>query len=192
MTANDTPANLILYGPPGTGKTYATIELALEILDPSFLKATREDRKAMKTRFDELSTAGDVRFVTFHQSFSYEDFIEGLRAERDEDGQLNYVVVDGVFKSLCNAAAARVTQQIDAPIDLTGRRIWKMSLGNTLGPDAYIFDECIEKQYALLGWGGDIDFSGCADRDEVFERFLAGGQKVEKEFMRLQLLAISF
>ena len=181
MTTRDEPTNLILYGPPGTGKTYATIELALEILDPLFLETKRDDRQAMKARFDELSAAGDVRFVTFHQSFSYEDFIEGLRAERDDDGQLNYVVADGVFKSLCNAAAARVTLQIDARVDLTGRLIWKMSLGNTLGSDAYIFDECIEKNYALLGYGGTIDFSDCANRDEVFERYVATEKDIKKD-----------
>src|SRR5262249_33706329 len=100
------PLNLILYGPPGTGKTYATIEQALEILDPHFLNANRDNRKAIKARFDELSGTGDVQFVTFHQSFSYEDFVEGLRAERDDDGQLKYVVADGVFKSLCKSVSA--------------------------------------------------------------------------------------
>jgi 5-methylcytosine-specific restriction enzyme B len=105
MTAENGPLNVILYGPPGTGKTYATIEQAVEILDPPFLNANRDNRKALKARFDELSAAGDVRFVTFHQSFSYEDFVEGLRAERDDDGQLNYVVADGVFKTLCKVAS---------------------------------------------------------------------------------------
>ncbi len=58
----------------------------------------------MKSRFDELAADGHVEFVTFHQSFSYEDFVEGLRAESGEDGQLRYAVVDGVFKKLCTSA----------------------------------------------------------------------------------------
>jgi len=91
------------------------------------------------------------------------------------------VIEDGVFKSLCNSAAARVTRQTDAPIDIEGRRIWKMSLGNTLGDDAYIYDECIENGYALLGYGSDVDFSGCKTRDEVFERFSAAGKLDEKD-----------
>jgi hypothetical protein len=147
------PQNLILYGPPGTGKTFATVELVLEILDREYLRIHRLDRKALKKRFDALIEVGDVRFVTFHQSFSYEDFVEGLRADRGDDGQLQYIVEDGIFKSLCDAAAARITQQAEAPVDLTGRRVWKMSLGNTLGSDAYIYDECIENNYALLGYG---------------------------------------
>jgi len=95
------PLNQILYGPPGTGKTYATVGAALEILDPAFLDSHRGDRSALKQRFDELVTSGHARFVTFHQSFAYEDFVEGLRAESDLDGQLRYKVQPGVFKSLC-------------------------------------------------------------------------------------------
>lgn len=95
------PLNQILYGPPGTGKTYATIEAALEVLAPAFLDSYRNDRPSLKKRFDEFVESGRVRFVTFHQSFAYEDFVEGLRAESGPDGQLRYKVQPGVFKELC-------------------------------------------------------------------------------------------
>ena len=119
--------------------------------------------------------------MTFHQSFCYEDFVEGLRAENNEDGQLCYEVVDGVFKNLCDSAAAKVTQSAEAPIDLTGRKIWKMSLGNSLGWDAYIFEECIANGYALLGYGGLIDFSGCENRGQISDRLVELHQTETKD-----------
>jgi hypothetical protein len=179
------PLNQILYGPPGTGKTYSTVDAALAVLDHDFLEQHCTDRTALKSRFDALVRERRIRFVTFHQSFSYEDFVEGLRATTNEEtGQIRYEVVDGVFKSLCEAAAARVTRPIEAatavdPFDIRGRRVWKMSLGNTLGSDAAIYDECIEKGYALLGYGGGVDFTGCTSRDDMLSRFTDNGLKVE-------------
>jgi hypothetical protein len=102
LEMNTPPLNQILYGPPGTGKTYHTIDKALEILDPEFM-AENQKREARKRRFDEWVESGHIAFVTFHQSFSYEDFVEGLRARAD-NGQLSYAVEDGVFKRLCERA----------------------------------------------------------------------------------------
>jgi 5-methylcytosine-specific restriction protein B len=184
---NNPPAlNQILYGPPGTGKTYETIDAALAILAPDALVLERAERKA---RFDELVVNGQIRVTTFHQSFSYEDFVEGLRADNGEDGQLRYEVVDGVFKSLCEAAAAKVTQQAQAPIDITGRRIWKMSLGNTLGDDAYIYDECISSGYALLGYGDQVDFTGCKDRQAIHQRFVEAGYTLAPDAYNITAVA---
>ncbi len=167
---NPLSLNTILYGPPGTGKTYATINEALAILEPEFLTENSE-RPLLKARFDERVQSGDIRFVTFHQSFSYEDFVEGLRPENGEDGQLRYEVADGIFKQICMTAAARVTQSAESTIDLTGRTIWKMSLGNSKGNDSYIYAECIENSEVLLGYGDNMDFQRCQDRNDVWARF---------------------
>ncbi|WP_392713328.1 McrB family protein [Rhizobium ruizarguesonis] len=97
------PLNQILYGPPGTGKTFQVVDRAVAILDPEFLVRSEGDREGLKERFDELVDEGLIRFVTFHQSFSYEEFIEGLRAETTEEGSVRYVVRDGVLKSFCTS-----------------------------------------------------------------------------------------
>lgn len=182
-TASSPDVNQIFYGPPGTGKTYTTLNEALRILDAEFLAAHEQDREAIKRRFDDLVAEGKIRFVTFHQSFSYEDFVEGLRAESDEETQqLRYEVVDGVFKSLCETAATKVVLQAPAPVTLAGRKIWKMSLGNTLGSDAGIYDECLAGGYALLGYGGNIDFTGCQTRAEIEQRFADRGVAVSNAY----------
>jgi EVE domain/MrcB-like, N-terminal domain len=82
----DLPKNLILYGPPGTGKTYQTVNKALEILDRHYFDQHKDDRRRLKERFDHNMRSRHIEFVTFHQSFAYEDFVEGIRAETTTDG----------------------------------------------------------------------------------------------------------
>lgn len=101
-TKVDKSLNRILFGAAGTGKTYNTINHALSILDPEY--DSQLDRKELKKRFDIYKKQGQIQFVTFHQSFSYEDFVEGIRAETDKQGQLRYDVKAGVFKKICDQA----------------------------------------------------------------------------------------
>ncbi|WP_457743845.1 McrB family protein [Sulfurimonas sp.] len=88
--------NQILYGPPGTGKTYNTINRALEIIDG----IVPDNRTKAKKRFETLSEAGQIEFVTFHQSYGYEEFVEGIKANT-VDGKISYDVEGGIFKKLC-------------------------------------------------------------------------------------------
>ncbi|EOI3364180.1 McrB family protein [Aeromonas hydrophila] len=110
---NETPLNQILFGPPGTGKTYHTIDKALAILEPSLLAKQGVTRDELKIAFDQYQQAGQVAFVTFHQSFSYEDFVEGIRAVTRADGALEYKVEPGVFAKLCERASSGVTSTED-------------------------------------------------------------------------------
>ena len=87
--------NSILYGPPGTGKTYNTVSEALKIFS-----IINEEYSVLKKEFDELKSEGRIEFVTFHQSFSYEDFVEGIRAETNDKGELSYSIKDGIFKKI--------------------------------------------------------------------------------------------
>ncbi|MFC5571120.1 AAA family ATPase [Lysobacter yangpyeongensis] len=178
------PINKILFGPPGTGKTYRTVDEALRILDPVFLATHGDSRDALKTRFDELSDAGRIRFVTFHQSFSYEDFVEGIRADTDGDesdekeGGIRYRVEPGVFKQICEAARSRTVVESGSGIDIAGRRIWKISLGDA-NTEGHIYDECMDKGLALLGFGAGADLSGVTSRADIVERLRAAGEHVD-------------
>ncbi|RUR55628.1 AAA family ATPase [Aeromonas veronii] len=100
-----TTKNQILFGPPGTGKTYNTVAEALDIIEPGIVEYHIDDRDELQGRFGELVAEQRIQFVTFHQSFSYEDFIEGIKAESQE-GVLHYRVVDGLFKQTCQRAEA--------------------------------------------------------------------------------------
>jgi 5-methylcytosine-specific restriction protein B len=89
------PLNQILYGPPGTGKTYSTIDLVVDILEPNnTLK--REEKKKI---YDQLITDNRAYFTTFHQSMSYEEFIEGIKPHTVND-QIKYEVTNGILKDL--------------------------------------------------------------------------------------------
>ncbi len=104
------PLNQILFGPPGTGKTFNTINKALEIIDNDFFQQNKDDRKTLKDKFEEYKKAGQIEFVTFHQSYGYEEFVEGIKAipvgkEGNEDGnEMIYDVSSGIFKQLSNEA----------------------------------------------------------------------------------------
>lgn len=119
------PLNQILYGPPGTGKTYTTIDKTLEILnyDDDEIKIKLEslginilddDRNNKKQLFDYFIKQGQVRFVTFHQNYGYEEFVEGIKPTIDEPNgnnetneikeSIKYEVIDGIFKRICKQA----------------------------------------------------------------------------------------
>ncbi|EAH6694495.1 TPA: AAA family ATPase [Campylobacter coli] len=94
--------NQILYGPPGTGKTYHTIDKALEILGENL-----ESRDEKKAKFDEYVKNGQIVFTTFHQSYGYEEFVEGIKPMMNNEAnsqEIQYEIKDGIFKDICNRA----------------------------------------------------------------------------------------
>lgn len=154
------PLNQILYGPPGTGKTYSVIEAALRILDPEFLSTVKDDvdlnadqcRQRLKERFDHLHVSERrIGFVTFHQSFSYEDFIEGLRAVSDEDagGGISYRVEEGAFLQLCQHAIRDTDYEQDKGIEPEAN-VWKISIGEVHDEESRQL--CFERGEARIGW----------------------------------------
>lgn len=106
---NQMHLNTIFYGPPGTGKTYTTLTRAVECAEPTFKpdgSTEREQRASYREKYEQLVAAGRIQFITFHQSLSYEDFIEGIKPLEPEKGDayLSYSVRDGIFKRMCTAA----------------------------------------------------------------------------------------
>lgn len=96
--------NLILYGPPGTGKTYNSVIYAVAICDGKSVDELT-DYDAVMTRYNELKKAGRISFTTFHQSYGYEEFIEGIKPIIDENKQdIGYTIEPGVFKKFCDNA----------------------------------------------------------------------------------------
>lgn len=91
--------NIILYGPPGTGKTFATVEHALSRIENIAVEEVRKrKREENRKRYEKLLNS-QVFFTTFHQSYAYEEFIEGIRPTV-KDGFVSYDVLPGVFKRL--------------------------------------------------------------------------------------------
>lgn len=162
------PTNLILYGPPGTGKTFSTAEEAVRLCDGTLPDGG--DNVATRRRYGELVKARQVQFVTFHQSYSYEDFVEGLRpttGEGEEDtaataGGFRLEPIAGVFREIATLAeqarkaAAKGGRGTD--FNLADRRFWKMGLG-AIGSEEHVYNAAIAGGYVALGWGADIDWS---------------------------------
>lgn len=161
--------NQILYGPPGTGKTYSTIKKAIEIIEGSI--DNNEDRDELKKKFDNYIENEQIKFITFHQNYSYEEFIEGLKAESDENNNIKYEIKDGVFKDICEKAK-NITIESKKNYSLNSSpNIWKMSLGNSqLEKENYVFEYCIKNSVVLLGFGEYKDFSDCDDENSISKK----------------------
>ncbi len=112
IESNNLPKNIILHGPVGTGKTYFARILGKGIINGNIknlddLEHWLSKLKSGDESLDELYSKkieNDRLFtVTFHQSYSYEDFIEGIRAKASGD-KIEYEIEPGIFKEVCNNA----------------------------------------------------------------------------------------
>ncbi|SEW05181.1 AAA family ATPase [Kaistella antarctica] len=180
--------NQIFYGPPGTGKTYNTISEALKIAVPQFYKVHKDNRKNLTEQFKNLlitdwkNTNGQIAFCTFHQSFTYEDFVEGIKPVTTIDKNINYEIEPGIFKKICDLAeASKSTKKIktEGKIDWTDDHFrqasfFKMSLGeSTKKEDTEIYEFCKTENYVAIGFT-ESDLTGkteteikeiCTDED---------------------------
>ncbi|MCP5485092.1 MAG: AAA family ATPase [Spirochaetales bacterium] len=175
------PLNTILYGPPGTGKTYNTINHALRIIvrsDPALnerigdaLSGVQLNRELLEEHFYRLVDEKRISFLTFHPSYTYEDFMHGIRPILDpESSSVAYELKDGPFKKMADAARSEFGRSVSSYAIPDSAGIYKMSLGNSLkAEDAEIFEFCRDHGWIAHGFGRDTDFSFLAsvkDKDE--------------------------
>jgi len=170
--------NTILYGPPGTGKTISTFARAVEICDGA-VPATESE---IFRRYEALREDNRIVFVTFHQSYGYEEFVEGYRPVRDANGQVAFELRSGPFLLACEAAKRKQWQTPGlSGKPLEERAVFKMSLGARGTEQARdVFQYCLEHACVLLGWGDDIDFTDCMDSQEVRQRASTSGVEDSK------------
>ncbi|MEY3498854.1 MAG: 5-methylcytosine-specific restriction enzyme [Bacteroidota bacterium] len=193
--------NQIFFGPPGTGKTYNTINEAIKIADPEFYKANHDNRDELKKRFKLLmlnndnENVGQIGFTTFHQSMSYEDFIEGIKPVKPiaTDSYLKYEIQEGIFKRICRIANDSINAVVVKPDSLLSLsqdefdkvHFYKMSLGNSQSDlDNEIYDYCIQNNCIALGWGDGYDYTG---KDEKSIKEFGA----EKQMDRFSITAIN-
>ncbi|GLS84693.1 AAA family ATPase [Paraferrimonas haliotis] len=162
-TKMTSPLNQILYGPPGTGKTYHTVEAAVKAADPEYFATldisndvftSAKQREQLRQRYQELVEAKRIRFVTFHQSYGYEEFVEGMRAITNDDHQIEYKVQAGIFKQICTDALANTGEQ--PSILKPEAKIWKLSIDGVKA--SKVREYCFKNNVACVGWGqtGDM------------------------------------
>lgn len=175
--------NQILYGPPGTGKTYHTISKAIAIVNPDF--ESNQERSKIKEEYESLVKNGQIVFTTFHQSMSYEDFIEGIKPttikEKEEDEvsenmldeqkPIQYEIQDGIFKRLCQKAKG------GALIKLDFESLWKKFYDHLIA---------IEEEVVFKSISSEIKFENEASTEEVLNvRFKRTTDDPNKEGKRL-------
>ncbi|MGM2820520.1 AAA family ATPase [Bacillus cereus group sp. Bce001] len=153
--------NQILYGPPGTGKTYNTVLYAVAICDKKSIESLKEmPYKEVLDRYEMLKKEGRVAFTTFHQSYGYEEFIEGIKPvinQQDEDSisDLKYEYTSGVFKKFCEEAKK---VRVKAP-SLKIRKhpvVWNVLLEGT--GQTKLKEECFKNGYIKIGWAKQDPF----------------------------------
>ena len=96
---------VILYGPPGTGKTYHAEKTSYELSARQLYKKSFHQLNELEkeTLTGTVQERGTVRMCTFHPSYGYEDFLEGIKPKIVNQSTL-FELKDGIFKSICEDA----------------------------------------------------------------------------------------
>lgn len=144
--------NMILYGPPGTGKTYHTAIYAVAVCDEkSLTEVEAMPYENVLERYRELKdNEKRIAFTTFHQSYGYEEFIEGIKPKMDSGSKdIEYTIKDGVFKAFCDRAGQKKAETAGVKVR-DGARVWNVILGGSARPD--LKQICFDEGTIRIGW----------------------------------------
>jgi len=155
---NKIPKNLILFGTPGTGKTHSSMQYAVSIIEEKpFAEVRAEDYTAVFARYLKYKEDGLVAFTTFHQSFGYEEFIEGIRPvisseDKAESGrEIEYELHAGIFKAFCDKAGTPIGNGANIELGMgKNPSVWKVSLEGT--GDNATRTECFANCHIRIGY----------------------------------------
>ena len=161
--------NVIFYGPPGTGKTYTTAKRAVEICKNESEEDLTDYSEIMK-KYNELKENNRIEFITFHQSYGYEEFVEGIKPvvsnedyeSEDEsenkqelktnikiENDIKYDVVDGIFKKFCDNARKAIIETHDNDDVSPEAIVWKVTVRNN------VIKDCFENSRVRIDWNFD-------------------------------------
>ena len=149
--------NVIFYGPPGTGKTYTTAKRAVEICKTESEKELTDYSEIMK-KYNELKENNRIEFITFHQSYGYEEFIEGIKPivlnEDDEaenesennqesktdikiENDVKYKIEAGIFKKFCDNAKKAIIESKSNIYISPKAIVWKVTVKDKVKEDCF-------------------------------------------------------
>ena len=176
----DVDKNTILYGPPGTGKTYSTVLYAVAAIEKVPLASVRgESYASVLERFNSYKANGQIVSTTFHQSYGYEEFVEGIKPVMDADddavGDIRYQITSGSFKEFCERASSPAPKSTGDLGLNASPAIWKVSLEGTY--DNPTRTECLANDHIRIGWDS---YGPTITEDTAYSE---GGKNVLKAFI---------
>jgi len=167
--------NIIFYGPPGTGKTYSAKREAVNLVHPN-----QNDRKLdFNQTYENYYHDGQIQLCTFHQSLSYEEFIEGIRMDEDNI----FSPVDGIFKQI-SLQAKEALEHHDSlyKINKDNTRFIQMSLGDLDTEEGrHIFKYGLEHNIVSTSIGAQVDLTNCDNEADIKKELTNKFNRVDEE-----------
>ena len=115
----------------------------------------------IKEKYAEYKNLGQIEFVTFHQSYSYEEFVEGIKPDLNSD-DLKYILNKGSFRTICDSAKDLQKTKQTYKFNYSNLSLYKI-----LMPYNDLFEYCIENDCVAIGWGEDVNIENCNSEKDL-------------------------